>query len=221
MLAIAEASALSPTAIEQVNSAAEDGDVSEDLPDETVDLGPPFGEQSLTDVAEALVATAGFHFDPAGLHVLPGDVVLWDAESPDHAVAAYHERHGRQNRVPDGVGPIASPLIPAEGYWLYQFGAEGVYDLVCPTHQLFGMVMRVVVYDDEDGGEVPSVTDYPVESPELRPPAARNAMSMVLGGLDPNLPSSKAALETDALEPRNVVENGPIGWDEVVADHRS
>lgn len=70
--------------------------------------------------------THGFHFAPAGLHVQPGDVILFSGETPDHAVAASHERHGRQHTVPDGVGPKTSPLIPVGGYWLIKLTEPGV-----------------------------------------------------------------------------------------------
>lgn len=83
--------------------------------------------------------------------MLWGEVALFGAESPDHAVAAYHERHGRQNRLPDGVGPVSSPLVTVPEYWLYRFETQGVYDLYCPTHDPFGMVCRIVVTD----GDVP------------------------------------------------------------------
>jgi hypothetical protein len=29
-----------------------------------------------------------------------------------------------------------------------------------------------------------------------------------------------AALETDVLDPENIVENGPVSWSQVVAAHR-
>jgi hypothetical protein len=176
-------------------------------------------------------------------------VVLFGAEAPDHAVAAYHERHGRQNRVPDGIGPIASPLVPVGGYWLYHFPVEGVYDLYCPPHQTFGMAMRVVVYggddaengddgmddagtdgnggDGSDGDSDGSDGDshgagIPAPSIEQtgRPPQAENAIAGILGGLDPNLPSSIEVLESDALEPATVVESGRVSWETVVAEHR-
>jgi plastocyanin len=221
LIAVAQAGVLSPGLVKNINDAAADGEIADDnLPNVDVTV-PGVGDNvPLTDIAGALASMDGFHYHPTGIHVQPGDVVVWDAETPDHGVAAFHERHGRQNRVPDGVGPIAAPLIPAEGYWLYRFEKPGVYDLYCPPHQLFGMVMRVVVHEGE--GDVPTVEESvdPIESPELRPPEHINALSTILGGLDPNLPSEADAFETDALDPTNVVENGIVGWEEVVDEHR-
>jgi len=167
-----------------------------------------------TDIAGMLVDTLGFYFGPTAVHVRPGDVVLFGAETPDHSVAAYHERHGRQNRVPDGVGPISSPLVPVQGYWLYRFGTEGVYDLYCPPHQVFGMVARIVVHDGDGPVPGPGVEDTG------RPPADENFLPHVLGGLDPNLPSSHEALANDVLDPEHVVDRGSVSRETLVAAHR-
>lgn len=218
LLALAEAGGVSELTTGSINEEVADGAVTErnlHRPDVPVSFETPEGETSLTvaEIARALAGTHGFYFEPAGLHVRPGDVVLFSAETPDHAVAAYHERHGRQNRVPDGAPPVSSPLIPVGGSWLYRFDREGVYDLYCPPHQLFGMVMRVVV---NGGGEVPA----PSIERTGRPPGEENAIPSILAGLDPNLPSSAEALATGALEPEDVVEDGAVSWESVVAEHR-
>jgi plastocyanin len=217
LLAIGRQGALSDVTTQSINESVADGTVDRETlhrPDAAVDFETPQGTQKLTVEAIAgLVAdTLGFYFDPAGLRVEPGDVVLFSAESPDHAVVPYHERHGRQNRVPDGVGPFSSPLVPVGGYWLYRFETPGVYDCYCPPHDPFGMVCRVVVTE----GDVP---DPSIENVG-RPPPAHNDIAGVLGGLDPNLPSSMAALNADALSPANVVESGRVAWADVVAAHR-
>ncbi|SFR55359.1 hypothetical protein SAMN04487947_2210 [Halogeometricum rufum] len=218
LLAIGEQGALSDVTTQSINESVADGTVERETlhrPDAAVDFETPEGTQTLTveAIARMVADTLGFHFGPAGLRVEPGDVVLFSAESPDHAVAPYHERHGRQNRVPDGVGPFSSPLVPVGGYWLYRFETPGVYDCYCPPHDPFGMVCRVVV----TAGDVP---DPSIENVG-RPPPAHNDIAGVLGGLDPNLPSSMAALNTDALSPANVVEAGRVAWADVVASHRS
>ncbi|WP_157533043.1 plastocyanin/azurin family copper-binding protein [Haloferax profundi] len=252
--------------IESINAAVTDGMVDTDElddPELEVTAQTPAGEEvtlTVEEIATALAETTAFHFQPAGLAVEPGDVVLFSAETPDHAFAAYHPRHGRQNLVPDGVGPISSPLVPVGGYWLYQFETEGVYDAYCPPHEPFGMVMRVVVGDgtestddgddemDEestttaDGGEETNATTTassdetttPTESGDEtdgqmdgeamedtgRPPTEENNLASILGGLDPNVPSAAAALDSAALDPQTIVDEGSVSWDDVVSDHR-
>ncbi|WP_367176560.1 cupredoxin domain-containing protein [Haloarcula rubripromontorii] len=219
LLALAEQGGLSEPTTTTVNLEAADGDiVARNLhrPDATVEIETPDGTvtRTVAEIAELVTSTVGFHYDPAGIHVNPGDVVLFSAETPDHAVAAYHERHGRQNRVPDSVGPIASPQIPVGGSWRYRFETEGVYDLYCPPHQVFGMVMRVVV---SEGDSVPSLS---VENTG-RPPGEESFLPDILGGLDPNVPSSHAALTAEPLAPENIVQNGTVSWEAVVESHRS
>lgn len=220
LLAIAGQGGLSETTTANVTAAVEDGSVDEgelDRPGAGVSVGTPEGTETVTvrEIAHLLADTTGFRFEPAGLRVSPGDVVLYSAETPDHAVTAYHERHGRQNRVPDGVEPVSSPLVPVGGYWLYRFEEEGVYDFNCPPHEPFGMVHRVVVTDEEDDAAEPSVENTG------RPPEEENALGSILAGLDPNVPSAHDALESDALHPERIASRGTVSWDDVVDDHRT
>ncbi|WP_435063837.1 cupredoxin domain-containing protein [Halobaculum sp. EA56] len=225
LFALASQGVLSEETTASINEAAADGSIAGDddtlhKPDQSVTVDLPGGgteEITVRQIARLVATMVGFHYDPAGLRVEPGDVVLFSAETPDHAVAAYHERHGRQNRVPSGAPPVSSPLIPVGGYWLYRFEDEGVYDLYCPPHQVFGMVMRVVVYDGS--GDVPTVEDS-VDPGTGRPPEDENWLPSVLGGLDPNVPSSAEALGTNALDPERIVSEDAVHWEEVVAEHR-
>lgn len=211
---VAESGALSGETLASINEAAADGSLDGDtLPQTSVDVGGD--EVPIPAVAQAVVETVGFYFEPAGIRAEPGDVLLFNASSPDHGVAAFHQGHGRQNRVPDGVGPISSPLVPVGGFWLAQFDEQGVYDLYCPPHGPFGMVIRVVVWDGD--GAVPELE----VGPPGRPPQAENALPGILGGLDPNVPSSAEALGSDALSPSNVVAEGTVSWAEVVEEHRA
>lgn len=217
LFAVAEREALSDVTTETINAEAADGEVIDEnlnRPDASVIT---LGEETFTvaEIAGLVTDALGFYFDPAGLHVEPGDIVLYSAESPDHLVAAYHEGHGRQNRVPESVGPISSPMPPVGGYWLYQFETQGVYDFYCSPHQTFGMVHRVVVHDGE--GDVPALDVQQTG----RPPTEENALASILGGLDPNIPSSAEVLDSDALEPTHIVNEGPVPWADVVAEHRS
>lgn len=217
LFAVAEREALSDKTTGTINSEVADGEVIDEnlhKPDEIVIT---LGEETFTvaEIARLVANTLGFHFHPAGLHVEPGDIVLYSAESPDHLVAAYHEGHGRQNRVPESIGPISSPMPPVGGYWLYQFETEGVYDFYCSPHQTFGMVHRVVVHDGE--GDIPALDVQQTG----RPPTEENALATILGGLDPNIPSSAEVLNSNVLEPTNIVDKGLIPWTDVVAEHRS
>ncbi|ELZ94168.1 hypothetical protein C440_11123 [Haloferax mucosum ATCC BAA-1512] len=218
VFALAGQGVLTEETIGNLNAAVEDGELTAGEltdPDAEVTVQTQGGPMTVTieEIAELLIDTLAFNFDPAGLAVKPGDIVLFSAETPDHAVAAYHERHGRQNRVPDDVGPFSSPLVPVGGYWLYRFETTGVYDVYCPPHEAFGMVMRIVVCDD--GVPEPSVEETG------RPPEAESLFPIVLGGLDPNIPSPAEVLASAALSPENIVDQGTVSWNHVVEEHRA
>lgn len=53
-----------------------------------------------------------FSFEPAGLFIEPGDTIRFLASSPHHTVTAYHPLQGKPLRVPEGVEPFSSPVIP-------------------------------------------------------------------------------------------------------------
>lgn len=104
-----------------------------------------------------------FFFDPVGLHVEPGDVVKFVSHNHEHTATSFHPGFGFPPRVP--AGRFSSP--PIMGFedqnlhdsWFYEFTAPGVYDINCLPHLPFGMVMRIVVADDES--ELNSFSDYP------------------------------------------------------------
>lgn len=153
------------------------------------------------------------HFHPTGLHIQPGDVVMFTLPTPDHSVTAYHERIRGGMRVPEGVGPFSSPVLPAGGYWLYRFDEAGVYDLFCAPHEFMGMVMRIVAHDGE--GEAPAGHG------NARGPTPFHIFNYLkeLGLDDENppftYPSSLDALTSDALDPANILENGSVHYLEV------
>lgn len=86
-----------------------------------------------------------FYFEPVGLYIEPGDTVRFIANSPHHTVTAYHPLQGKPQRVPDGVEPFSSPMVPLGSSWEYTFTVPGVYDIWCGPHESYGMVMRIVV----------------------------------------------------------------------------
>lgn len=173
-------------------------------PDHVVEL-----HQGITIGGNELPA---LHFHPTGLHVEPGDILMFQLHSPHHTVTAYHEQLRGGQRVPDGVGPFSSPVLPVGGYWLYRFGEEGVYDVYCEPHEFTGMVMRIVAYDGE--GEVPS--GY---GPKVKGPTPINLINKgeCLGFTSPpfHVPSSLEALTSDALSTSNIVDSGEVHYDEV------
>ncbi|MFB6142293.1 MAG: plastocyanin/azurin family copper-binding protein [Halorientalis sp.] len=135
-----------------------------------------------------------FYFDPAGLAVEPGDTVQFTLATPHHNVNAYHPDFGYNQRVPDGVPPFSSPVLTAGDAWLYTFETEGVHDIMCAPHELFGMVGRVVVGSPTGPGATP-VGDAP-GTERSRPPE-------YTAGL---------VLSDDALAPSNIVERGRVPW---------
>lgn len=140
--------------------------------------------------AEGEMGPPQFYFEPVGLFIQPGDTVRFVAASPHHTVTAYHGAHVKPQRVPEGVEPFSSPVIPAGQAWEYTFTVPGTYDLWCAPHEMFGMVMRIVVGEPGGPAEAP-VTDF-------SPVGAYGAAGTVLN--DP------------ALSSLNIVAVGSVAW---------
>lgn len=134
-----------------------------------------------------------FFFEPVGLFIEPGDTVRFFAPTPHHSVTAYHEMQGKIHRVPDGVDPFSSPMVPIGGSWEYTFTIPGVYDVFCAPHEQFGMVMRIVV-GEASGPGTSSVRDF-------SPMGATGAAGTVLN--DP------------ALLPERIVQVRTVPWSEI------
>jgi len=169
-------------------------------PDETVEL---YADEEKIDDANlpALTVEFGaFHFAPVGLHVEPGAVVEFDFRTPEHTATAYHPGQQRQQRVPDGVPAFSSTVNEHQGFWLYRFEEEGVYDLFCAPHEWGGMGMRIVVGDDP--GDV-------VRAPG-RPPLPMTA-ALLGTGLDGDIGHPD-------LEPQNIIDNGPVSGHDLGID---
>lgn len=142
---------------------------------------------------EAEMGPPQFYFEPVGLHIQPGDTVRFIAASPHHTVTAYHGAHVKPQRVPEGVEPFSSPVIPAGGTWEYTFTTPGTYDVWCAPHESFGMVMRLVVGEPGGPAEEP-VTDF-------GPVGAFGAAGTMLN--DP------------ALDSLNIMSQGSVTWEEI------
>lgn len=70
-----------------------------------------------------------FFFEPMGLYVQPGDTITLVAAGPHHGVTAYHAQHVKSHRVPDGVEPLSSPIVPIGGSWSITLTIPGTYDV--------------------------------------------------------------------------------------------
>jgi plastocyanin len=102
-----------------------------------------------------------FFFQPTGLYVEPGDTVKWNFVTGHHTVSAYHPGFGFRRRVPEGVPPYSSPVMPQGGYWLYTFEEPGVYDYHCAPHEAYGHVGRIVVGSAEGFEPLPDLCAAP------------------------------------------------------------
>lgn len=162
---------------------------------------------------------ADFFYQPTGIHVEPGDVVRFVFTTPDHNVVSYHPAFGMRRRVPTGAQAFSSPLLgwrpdsiagdqidpPGEGdsdspvpdTWLQSFDTPGVYDILCSPHEVFGMVMRVVVGDETD-------TEFETEDPSALPEPRAGPVGL-----------ARATLTDPALQPDNIVENETVAWESV------
>lgn len=140
-----------------------------------------------------------FYFEPTGLHVQPGDTVRFVAATPHHTVTAYHPAQGKPLRVPEGVPPFSSPVIPVGETWSYTFDTPGVHDVWCAPHEIFGMVMRIVVGAPTGPGAEPIT--------EMGPMAVEGTAAMVLNDR--------------ALAPDAIVSAGRVSWDEVPAEKKA
>lgn len=140
-----------------------------------------------------------FFFQPTGLFIQPGDSVSFIADSPHHTATAYHAQHVKTQRVPEGVEPFSSPIIPINETWEYTFTEPGVYDLWCGPHEQYGMAMRIVVGEATGPGAEP-VTDF---SPEGVFATAGTVLS------DP------------ALNPLNIEAKGQVMWEELAPESKA
>ena len=120
-----------------------------------------------------VVEMRDFYFDPAGLLLREGDRVLWvlveDRLGDGHSATAYHPRHDKRLRVPEGAEPWTSPLMKEPGQTYERaFTARGVHDYFCIPHEDMGMVGRLIVEEATGPGAEP--TDAGIS------PAGRSAL---------------------------------------------
>jgi pseudoazurin len=83
--------------------------------------------------------TGSMVFEPAFLHVQPGDTVVFVPTDPGHNVASL------EGMIPEGVNPIESAIMGEP--MPVTFTEEGVYGLECTPHFGMGMVALIQVGD--------------------------------------------------------------------------
>jgi len=138
-----------------------------------------------------------FVFDPVGVQVAPDEVVHFLSVAGEHTITAFDEKYANPElaiptRVPEASPGFTSPPIIGGESWLYQFTEKGVYDILCLPHYVFGMVLRVVVFDpEEDSIDDEAFSVGPAE------------------GVPPNV---QAVLNAEELAPANIVEQGSVAW---------
>jgi len=140
-----------------------------------------------------------FYFEPVGLHIEPGDTVRFLGITPHHTVTAYHAQQGKAHRVPDGVPPFSSPVVPVTESWDYTFDTPGTYDLWCAPHEVWGMAMRLVVGEPGGPAEEP-VTNF---SPE-------GAFGV-----------AGAVLNDAALASATIMSQGQVAWADLSAETKA
>lgn len=140
-----------------------------------------------------------FFFEPVGLYIEPGDTITFVALTPHHTVTAYHALQGKVQRVPEGVEPFSSPMIPIGSTWEYTFTIPGVYDIFCGPHEGYGMAMRIVVGEASGPGNS-LVVDF-------SPFGATGTAGTVLN--DP------------ALNPKRIIEVGSVAWAEISPESKA
>jgi plastocyanin len=102
------------------------------------------------------------YFDPAGVHISPGQKVRWVQVSGYHSTTSYSPSNDNHElRIPEGAEPWDSGILqthaPEKGSTFdHTFTQEGVYDYFCRPHEAAGMVGRIVV-------------GRPLEGPATRP----------------------------------------------------
>ena len=139
-----------------------------------------------------------FYFEPVGLAIEPGDTVRFNMASPHHNINGYHPAFGYTQRVPEGVPPYSSPILTVGDYWLYTFETEGVHNIMCAPHELFGMVGAIVV-GSPTGPAANPVGEAPAPTEQSRPPE-------FTAGL---------VLSDPALAPETIAEAGSVSWQDL------
>ena len=162
-----------------------------------------------------------FVFEPTGLYVESGDTVRFSYESPHHTVTAYHPAFGYVPRVPEGVPPFSAPALPEGGYWLYTFEQEGVYEMHCAPHEIFGHAMRLVVGSASGPAADPlpdlCAAEATAAADETTTEGGAETTGEGGGEEEPSLPrfGAYSVLSDPALDPDAIVDDRRVRWDDL------
>jgi plastocyanin len=125
------------------------------------------------------------YFDPAGVHIAPGDTVRWVQMTGFHSITSYHPRNDHHElRIPESAEPWDSDILlvdyPKRGATFERvFTVPGVYDYYCKPHEMAGMVGRIVVGEPGDGPGTKPFGYAPNEHWKPVPEAARKAFPAI------------------------------------------
>src|SRR6478609_9992784 len=121
------------------------------------------------------------YFDPAGIHIAPGDTVRWVQISGFHSITSYHPRNDNHElRIPESAEPWDSDILLADypkrgALFEHVFTVPGVYDYFCRPHEMAGMVGRIVVGEPGNGPGTKPFGYAPSEHWKPIPEVARKA----------------------------------------------
>ena len=121
------------------------------------------------------------HFDPAGIHIAPGDTVRWVADQRlpfGHRLPPANDNH--ELRIPESAEPWDSDILLADyprpvATFEHVFTVPGVYDYFCKPHEMAGMVGRIVVGEPGNGPGTKPFGYAPNEHWKPIPDVARKA----------------------------------------------
>ncbi|WP_202935027.1 cupredoxin domain-containing protein [Halorussus amylolyticus] len=206
--------------------ARQDGEIDPvyGYPAQTDDEDPPVSPQHevALEIRPRDAPIPEFVFEPTGLYIESGETVRFNYESPHHTVTAYHPEFGYVPRVPDGVPPFSAPALPEGGYWLYTFDQEGVYELHCAPHEIFGHAMRIVVGSPSGPAADPlpdlCAGEGTTTAEEMTTTEEADGETTAEGGEEePALPrfGAYAVLTDPALAPDAIVDERRVSWDDL------
>lgn len=149
-------------------------------------LGTPAAAAGRTVEIKLMQTPSGMtYFDPAGVHIAPGDKVRWVQITGFHSVTAYHPSNDNHElRIPESALPWDSDILLADSpkrgaTFEHLFTVPGVYDYFCKPHEAAGMVGRIVVGDPGNGPGTKPFGYAPSAHWKILPEAARKAFPSV------------------------------------------
>lgn len=166
--------------------------------------------QAGSDVAEIRLATdnahGAYYFQPAALHVQPGQTVRFVSVHYFHTVTAFHPANGDpQARIPAAARPFDELLgDEAPGgreSFDVTFSEPGTYDFYCRFHASRGEVGRIVV--GQPGGPAG-------QAPGEAPAPAQAAGYVGLSVATTRLPTVQRIL--GILDPARIVDEGSVSF---------